>query len=403
MDPKEIQELLNKIAASFEEYKTSNDAEMAAIREGKPSAALTEKVEAQAKELDALNAKLEAAEQKKAEADAAEAKNASMEDSEFFRVAANYLATGKEPEVSANHSIVVPADGGILLPEEIERSMIELSAEYSDWRKLCPVRNVKTTDIKRLVNLGGTDSGWVGEKDARPETNTSQFTEISANFGEIYANPAATQTSIDDMPISVEAFVRDELGLEFAIQENEAFCNGDGVNKPNGLWNVTTALTDDATRPFGTFQHFSTGASADLPATDVALQDLMIDVKNSLKKRFLSRARWVVSRSVATHLEKMRDNDDELVWRQNGVIGGKQSLLLGYPVTVMEEVPGVAADTNVIAFGDFGQAMTIYNRMGVRMLRDPYTNKPYVHWYTTKRMGNMITNSEAVRFIRTDA
>ncbi|MCP4597789.1 phage major capsid protein [Neptuniibacter sp.] len=284
------------------------------------------------------------------------------------------------------------ADGGYAVPEELDRNIIELERDMSPMRQVCNVITIGTSDYKRLVNLGGAGSGWVGETSARPETDTPTLTQIVATMGEIYANPQATQTSLDDMFFDAEGWLSGEVAREFAEQESLAFLNGNGTNKPKGILANTLATTDDAARAFGTLQKIHSGTAGDFDGDD------LLSVIYKLKKGYRTGAQWMFNGNVLHKIRTFKDGQGNYLWAP-GLQAGEASALLGYGIAENEDMADVAADANSVMFGNFNRAYTIVDRMGTRVLRDPYTNKPNVGFYTTKRVGGMLTDSNAVKVL----
>ncbi|ODC01222.1 hypothetical protein A3197_01685 [Candidatus Thiodiazotropha endoloripes] len=296
-------------------------------------------------------------------------------------------------------SIGVNADGGFALPTEIDGEIEKLLRDRSPIRQIARVIAVGTSDYKKLVNIGGLTSGWVGETDARPETNTPQFAEVVPPIGEIYCNPSITQHALDDVFFNAENWIAEEIAEEVAIQEGNAFILGDGTNKPKGFLTYTTASTADTVRAFGTLQHIPTGVASNWPAADGDTADLLIDVVHSLRPAYRQGAVWVMNSSTLATIRKLKDANGQFIW-QNSVVEGQPGMLLGYPVIEAEDMPDIAADSLSVAFGNFDRGYTIVDRMGTRVLRDPFTNKPFVHFYTTKRTGGAVVNSEAIKLVK---
>lgn len=286
------------------------------------------------------------------------------------------------------------ADGGYAIAEELDKTILELLRDGTPMRSVCNVITVGADNsYKKLVDLKGTTSGWVGETAARTETNSSQLTEITPTMGEIYANPSATQRSLDDMWFNAEQWLSNGVALEFMEQENAAFTTGDGTNKPIGFMSGATAATADASRAFGTLEHMVSGASADIEADDV------IKIIYKMKAGYRSGAVFMCRTDVVADLMLLKDTTGQYLWRP-GLEVGQSSTLRGYSITENEDMPAKAAGANALAFGNFKRGFTIVDRIGTRMLRDPYTNKPYVSFYTTKRVGSMLEDSQAIKFIQ---
>jgi HK97 family phage major capsid protein len=240
-------------------------------------------------------------------------------------------------------------------------------------------------------------SGWVGEEGARAETEAPGFVEVAPPLGEIYANPAATQAMLDDAFFNVEEWLAEELAAEFASKEGAAFVTGDGTNKPKGFLSYGVATTGDVARAFGTLQVLETGVDGAFPASDPA--DKLIDLVYALRAPYRDKACFMMNTNVLAAVRKMKDSEGAYLWRP-GMAAGDGATLLGYPIEEVAEMPDLAADSLSVAFGNFEQGYTVTDRMGTRILRDPFTNKPYVHFYTTKRVGGGVVNSEAIKLLR---
>jgi HK97 family phage major capsid protein len=295
-------------------------------------------------------------------------------------------------------SIGSPADGGYAVPEQIDRAIEKLERDVSPMRQLADVITVGTSDYKKLVNKNGIASGWVGETDARPATATSQLAEVIPPMGELYANPQVTQQALDDMFYDVEADLSAQLVEEFAIAEGAAFVAGNGTNKPKGFLAYTTAATADAARAFGTIEHIATGVAGDFAATNKA--DVFFQVVAALKAAYRNGSQWTMSKAVLFEVLRIKDTTGQYLWQPSIQDSGLGIRLLGYGVTEMEDMPVKAANSLSIAYGNFKRGYKIVDRVGMRMLRDPYSNKPYVGFYTTKRVGGGLINSEAIKVVK---
>lgn len=313
----------------------------------------------------------------------------------------NYVRRGSEAEVARfeakSLNIGTPSDGGYAVPEVIDESIDRLLTDISPVRSVANVVQVGSSNYKKLISTTGPASGWVGETAARPETDTPNFAEITPPLGEIYANPAATQAMLDDAFFDVEAWLSEELATEFGAMEGAAFINGDGVNKPKGILSYTTDAADDAARAFGTLQHIPTGVSGDFPASDPA--DVLVDLVHELRPAYRQGAVFLMNTNTLAQIRKFKDVDGNYLWRP-GLGEGAPATLLGYPVMEAEDMPDVGADSLSIAFGNFNRGYLIADRMGTRILRDPYSNKPFVHFYATRRTGGAVVNSEAIKLLK---
>lgn len=282
-------------------------------------------------------------------------------------------------------------DGGYTSPVEWDRTITDKLVIVSPMRALCTVQKVGGTGYKKLVNKRGTTSGWVGEEDTRPETDTSKLAEQGYSWGEIYANPSATQQMLDDSEIDIEGWLSSEVDVEFAYQEGKAFVSGDGTKKPRGL--LTYAAGGTALHPLGGIEVVASGAAGAVTG------DAILNLIYALPETFTGNAKFGMNRNTMLAIRKLKDSDGNYLW-QPSLQAGQPSTLGGYAIADIPDMPGVAANALSIAFGDFKRAYKILDRVGVRVLRDPYTKKPYVMFYTTKRVGGGLENPECMKFMR---
>lgn len=289
----------------------------------------------------------------------------------------------------------VSADGGFLVPPETERQIDRLLSVASPIRSISGVQKISGNIYKKPFATASASTGWVGETAARPQTTTPTLVELSFPAMEIYAMPSATQTILDDAAVDTEAWLADEVQIIFAEQESLAFVSGDGVNKPKGFLAYTNVA--NASWTWGNMGYLATGVSAAFAASNPS--DILVNLIYSLKQGYRANANWVLNRNVQADIRKFKDANGMYLW-QPSVQAGQPSLLLGYPVTESEDMPNIAANSFSIAFGDFKRGYLIVDRLGIRVLRDPYTSKPYVLFYTTKRVGGGVQNFEAIKLLK---
>ncbi|TNE46123.1 MAG: phage major capsid protein [Sphingomonadales bacterium] len=289
------------------------------------------------------------------------------------------------------------AAGGYAVPREID-ALIEVTLKaISPIRAVAHVVKTGTAGYRKLVASGGTPSGWASETGARAETGTPVFNEIAPPWGELFANPAASQAMLDDAAFDVEGWLAGEIAQEFARAEGAAFVNGSGVNQPKGF--LTYAATDEAdgVRAFGTLQYLASGSVGAFPTTSP--QDRLIDLVQSLKAPYRQGAAFVMNSATLARIRKFKTADGAFLW-QPSMSAGQPATLLGYPVIEAEDMPDIAADSLSIAFGNFRHGYVIAERNETSILRDPYSNKPFVHFYAVKRLGGAVMNSEAIKLMK---
>lgn len=287
--------------------------------------------------------------------------------------------------------------GGFAIPRDIDERIDRTLVALSPIRAIANVVKVGSSNYRKLITTGGAPSGWVGFEALRPETSTPTFTEVVPASGELYANPAASQHMLDDAMFDVEAWLANEVATEFARAEGAAFIKGTGVNQPLGFLSSPNAVTADATRPMGTLQTIGTGVVGAFPTANPA--DKLIDLVQSLRQPYRQGAVFVMNSATAATIRKFKTTDGAFIW-QPGLAAGQPSTLLGYPVVEAEDMPDVAANSLSVAFGNFKAGYIIAERSETSILRDPYTKKPYVYFYATKRVGGQVVNSEAIKLLK---
>ncbi|HEX8573352.1 MAG TPA: phage major capsid protein [Allosphingosinicella sp.] len=310
----------------------------------------------------------------------------------------SYLRKGVETGVELKAlSSVTEAAGGYAVPEEIDSEIGRLLTAISPIRAIANVVRVGSAGYRKLVTAGGTPSGWVSETAGRPETATPTFIEVAPPFGELYANPAASQAMLDDAAFDVEAWLAQEIATEFARAEGSAFVLGNGINRPKGFLASPSSAQADPARPFGTLQFLTTGAAGAFPANHPG--DKLIDLVQTLRPPYRQGAVFVMNSATASIIRKFKTSTGGFLW-QPSLVAGQPDSLLGYPVVEAEDMPDVAADSLSVAFGNFRAGYLIAERTETQILRDPFTNKPFVHFYATRRVGGQVANSEAIKLLK---
>ena len=286
-------------------------------------------------------------------------------------------------------------DGGYLVPANVEREVLRRLADISPIRAVASVRVVSGGLYKRAFAKTGAASGWVGETAARPQTDAPTLAELSFPAMELYAMPAATQTLLDDAVVNIDDWLAEEVETAFAAQESAAFVTGDGINRPRGFLNQDTVA--NAAWVWGKLGYVATGAAGAFPAANPT--DVLFDLVYALKAGYRQNARFVMNRRVQSLIRKFKDADGNYLW-QPPLAADRAATLLGFPVVEAEDMPDAAAGSLSIAFGDFRRGYLIVDRAGIRVLRDPYSAKPYVLFYTTKRVGGGVQDYEAIKLLK---
>ncbi len=311
-----------------------------------------------------------------------------------------YLKTGHSPQLAGALEVkaglsAVPTSGGYVAPYETERAIERRLMAASPMREIATVRTVAAGVFRKPVSTAGVACGWVAETAARPETDPATLALLEFPSADLYANPAATQALLDDAMVDLDEWLAAEVEDAFAAQETQAFVNGDGVNKPKGFLAYPTVA--DAGQQWGQIGYVASGAAGGFAADSPT--DRLIDLIYAPKAQYRPNGRFVMNRKTVSAVRKFKDADGNYIWQPATRLGETASLL-GYPITEIETMPDVAAGSLSIAFGDFQRGYLIVDRAGVRVLRDPYSAKPYVLFYTTKRVGGGVQNFDAIKVMR---
>ncbi|WP_409433481.1 phage major capsid protein [Litorimonas sp. RW-G-Af-16] len=310
--------------------------------------------------------------------------------SSFIRTGDASALTSLEGKMTATDN-----EGGYIAPVETESRIDTVLTETSPMRQLATIRRIGHCGYKKPVTATGVSSGWTGEA-AMPLGNSAPNLEIiDFPVGELYAMPAATQSLLDDSIADVDQWLAEEVRDVFSAQETAAFVNGDGVNKPKGF--MSYAQVDNGSQSWGQIGSIATGVAGGFNPTNPV--DDLLDLIYAPKSRYRAGASFVMNRRTVNEVRKFKDADGNYIW-QPSVEAGKPSTLLGYALTEMEDMADMDTEEAAIAFGDFRRGYLIVDRQGVRVLRDPFSAKPYVLFYTTKRVGGGVQDFDAIKVLK---
>ncbi|MGI8525858.1 MAG: phage major capsid protein [Pseudolabrys sp.] len=286
-------------------------------------------------------------------------------------------------------------DGGYLVPSEVESQIGERLTTISPIRSIAGARIISAGVYRKPFMTTGPATGWVGETDARTQTTSPVLDELSFPAMELYAMPAATATLLEDSAVNIDEWLAREVEQVFALQEGTAFVTGDGVNKPKGFLSYTAVA--NASWTWGNLGYIASGAAGAFPASNPS--DVLVDLIYAVKAGYRQNANFVMNRKTQSAIRKFKDTAGNYLWQPPAVAGGRASLMT-FPVIEAEDMPDVAANSPAIAFGDFGRGYLVVDRAGVSVLRDPFTAKPYVLFYTTKRVGGGVQDFEAIKLMK---
>jgi HK97 family phage major capsid protein len=325
----------------------------------------------------------------------AEADFGAAELSEYRKAFTNYMRKGQMAEElhAKALSVGIDPDGGYTVEPDTSGRIVAKVFETSPMRQVASAQTIGTDALEGLFDLDEAGANFVGETAGRTETDTPQLAKWRIPVHELYAFPFATQKVLDDSELDLESWLATKVSERFARRENAAFVNGDGVGKPRGF------LTYPAgTNLPGTIQQLPSGASGAFAAAPNG-GDVLLDAIYGMKQTYRAGARWHMNRSVVAAVRKLKNTDGDYLW-QPGLAAGQPSTLLGFPVLEFEDMPDLGANSLSIAFANMAEAYQIVDRQGIRVLRDPYTSKPFVGFYSVKRVGGDVINFEAIKLIK---
>lgn len=420
----EIKEVIEKLGHQFNEFKTEIDARQKAIEaKGHVDPLLQEKLDKMAEGLSAIDAM-------KAECDThaetvaeLKAKHAELEEQlntpisigngetiipkELKQKTIEFLRTGDpgiRAEVNEKHAAICKAlgkslnltvqeEGAIFYSTTTDPALIPLVRETTPMRQIATIKTIGGSAYERMKQTGAAAGGWVGEREARPETTAPTYAKKIIEAHEQYANPAVTQQMLEDPDFDIEAELNMDIARTFSINENTAFVVGNGEKKPRGFLTYATSTTPGTEE----LEYIPSGGDGVFAATSP--HTLFDTVIGTLKDEYHANARWMIKRALLAEVMKMVDDQKQLIW-QPSLQQGMPSLLRGFPITRANDMPAKASNSLSIAFGDFRAGYTIVDRRGVRLVRDPYTNKPFVMMYTTMRVGGDVMQHEAIKVVK---
>lgn len=318
---------------------------------------------------------------------------------EYRKAQDHYLREGKEnltADEQKTMSVGSDPDGGYFVTPDTTGRMVKKVYETSPMRQYASVQTISTDTLEGIEDLGEAGAGYAGEQSQGSDTTTPQVGKWSIPVYWIDTEPKATQQLLDDAAVDIEAWLSDKVGNKFGRFENREFVLGSAA-KIQGFLGYTTAADSGSGVTWGQIGHVVTGVNGDFAAS--AKGDKLYDLMGTLKSDYLEGAAWFTNRGVVTAIRKFKDGQNNYLW-QPSFIAGQPETIMGYPVARMEDMPALATNSLSLAFGNMREAYQIVDRQGIRVLRDPYTSKPFVKFYTTKRVGGAVVNFEAIKVMK---
>lgn len=287
-------------------------------------------------------------------------------------------------------------DGGFFLTTDRSSRVMERIFETSPLRGVANVETTAGDVFEMILDDDEASSGWVGEVSDRPDTNTPQVGLLKIPVHEIYAQPRATQKILDDAGFDVEGWLQRKVARKIGREENTAFVTGDGSQKPKGFLSYD-AWASEGVYERGKVEQINSGSNGSFGA------DSLIGLQNSLFEEYQANGTFGMKRNTFTDVMQLKGGDGQYLLNPMMLSQGSDKILLGSNVVFMDDMPAVDTDALAVVYADFSEFYTIVDRFDIRVLRDPYTAKPYVKFYTTKRTGGAVTNYEAGKILKLSA
>ena len=390
----EVKEKANLIGNSWEQLKQVNNAcnrEME--RKGNADPLYTEQINKLSNALDNQKRRLDIMETAaNRPMKVVEHPQKGNEGGEYKKAFEGYIRKGAVSELEDFEkkalSVSSDPDGGYLVTPTLSQKIEKYVYETSPMRQIASVEQISTDSLDIIIDNGAAAAGWVAETASRPDTTTPQVTKKTIAVNEMYAQPKATQKLIDDSAIDIESWIAEKVADIFSQTENTAFITGDGSAKPKGI------LAYAAGTSYGQVEQVLSGLDAGVTA------DSLIKLYFSLKDEYAKTSTFLMNRATVKAVRLLKETTTGQYLWQPGLAAGAPDTLMGVPVKQASDMPVPAQDALSVALADFSRAYKIVDRVGIRVLRDPFTDKPFVKFYTTKRVGGEVVNFEAIKLLK---
>ncbi len=319
-----------------------------------------------------------------------------IENNEDF---SDFIRNGADNFLKKSLNETSDKDGAVFLPQNILQKIDDKMFYLSPMRNISRITTISSSSIDILVDDKLPGANWCAESSERKETSSPELKKIKINVHELCAKPRASQMLLDDAQIDVENWLIEKISENFATLEDDAFINGDGKNKPRGFLKCKTSRESKSDN----LQYFLSGAKGKFSDSETALNTL-IETVCSLKPHHVKNATWIMSRSALAEIRKIKNHDGVSVW-QMSMSEATPATLLGYPVVIDDNMPALNSETGTfsVAFGDFLSGYQIVDRQGLSVLRDPYTSKPFVEFFVSKRVGGDVVDFDAIKLLKFDS
>ncbi|MDR3450742.1 MAG: phage major capsid protein [Alphaproteobacteria bacterium] len=399
----EVRSATETLARAFEEYKSVNDQRLGEIeRKGSADMLHDDKLGRMDKSINDLQDAISSIKTSmRRPGKSAYAVAAGEGDSAHKKAFLKYIAKGYDADLASFQSkaleVISNSEGGYMVPPELSDRIVTRQFDTTPMRQIASVMTISTEAVEMLRDTADPVATWISELGVPADTADNGIGRIRIPVHELYAQPKATQKLLDDAFINVEEWLINKISAKFSRAENNAVVVGDGIGQPRGFTSYSAVTTDDATRAWGVLQYVPTGVNGAFATTNPA--DVLFDLMHKLRVGYHPDATWIMPRAVSDMIRKFKENTTQAYIWQPGLQAGQPATLLGFPVVLGEDMPSVATGSFSVAFGSFKEGYTIVDRIGMQILRDPYTGAPFVKFRCTKRTGGDVVNFEAIKLL----
>jgi len=389
----EIKAAVEGLGKAWEDFKQKNDERLAEIeKKGNADPLHADQLKKMSDFMDETKQKLEGLQTAVSRPGAgAEAKSEERENAEYKGAFLSYARKGDtsalEKLEGKSLSVGTDKDGGYLVTPQMSAQINKKVFESTPMRQLASIETISSDSLDLIDDVDEVSASWTGETTTRSETDTPEIGKRNIVAHEMYAEPRVTQKLLDDANVNVEAWLADKIAEYFSRLEATAFVSGTGTGKPRGF------LTYAAGTSWGQIEQVASGTSADFGADD------LIALFYALKDQYAKNSSWLMQRATVKNVRQMKGSDGQYLW-QPALTAGAPDMLLGRPLYYANDMEAIGASSLSVAVGDFKAGYKIVDRIGIRTLRDPYTAKPFIKFYTTKRVGGDVTNFEAIKLLK---
>jgi HK97 family phage major capsid protein len=393
-----VKQVLDAQAAAFEALKTANDARLKAIEEKQGQGDHLVKIDQINADLDQLAERLKATEAAITRASVAPTSGQPDEQKAAFGA---WLRRGDAAPQAKGMRVSDNESGGYLVPESVVGPLVQRLFDGSPMRQVARIQTISGNAVEGVVSYGQLSVSWLDEVTASSDPTTPTLKKYRIEVNNQRSSPRIGPNMLEDAAVNVEQWLSDSIARDFALSEQTAFITGSGVGRPRGITTYTTAATADSSRAWGQLEHVTTGTSGGFGSNANGV-DKLIDLTGKLKSGYRQGAVFMMSKAALAAVRVLKTSGGDYIW-QPSTQAGNPSVLLGYPVVEAEDMPAVGADSLSIAFGNFGNGYMVVDRLGLSVLRDPFSNNPYITFHATRRVGGGVVDFDAIKFLKFSA